>query len=252
MPDSTNYDDPKNTPIAWATNDKTTAYLLRQLNNLIAANSLQTAQGTAKPAFPKWNALDPTQIPVHLRRRKSNKHLSKFCINRQHHLYDTWKGMIQRCHNPRCKSFHTSYGAKNIGQPWTTRMFSGANPGQLRHMNFLMYTIAIELAGRKSTPQDTIDRINPHHGYHLSNMRWADKQVQANNKCPRPNPYGPWQLQNAKAKGWYSTVRKMARKPSRRNTTTGKSYNSSRSNNSNRRLFDMFHALTPSKTQNTK
>jgi hypothetical protein len=232
MPNNQEYDNPANTPLAWQANDAITAHALHQLNNLIATNKLRAVAGKAQPAFPKWNPLDPTQIPVHKRSRKSSTSLSKFCINRKHHLYDTWSAMLRRCYDRRCENYHKSYGAKNIQQPWTTRLFSGPKPGHQTHMNFLQYCFALEIAGRRTHPDDTIDRIRPDQGYHLPNMRWANKQIQANNKCVRTNPYGPWVLQSTQAHGFYQTMKKISNK-------------AARSNKSNRRLYDMLKSLTP-------
>lgn len=87
----------------------------------------------------------------------------------KHPLYQTWNGMMQRCHNPGDKNY-AGYGGRGIEvcDRWKDfRNFS---------------------ADMSPKPKGTsIDRIDNDKGYFLENCRWADNQTQASNK--RNNNY---------------------------------------------------------------
>ena len=84
-------------------------------------------------------------------------------------IYRTWQRIIDRCHNPRHKSYRF-YGAKGrqVHQPWRESFAA-----------FLAYVEA-ELGPR---PEGwTIDRIGNDGNYEPGNIRWADWETQCQNR----------------------------------------------------------------------
>lgn len=80
--------------------------------------------------------------------------------------YRTWKGMLNRCRNPKCERY-PRYGGRGIKVcvRW-----------QKSYENFLLDM------GRKPSNKYSIDRINNDGNYEPGNCRWATIDVQANNK----------------------------------------------------------------------
>lgn len=92
----------------------------------------------------------------------------------KHYLYNTWKGMTQRCENPKNPNY-AKYGAKGIKvcERWSSFNFKGFE-------NF------IEDMGDR--PEGTtLDRINTYGGYSKDNCRWATKKTQQNNRRTNKN-----------------------------------------------------------------
>lgn len=115
--------------------------------------------------------------------------------------YNTWRGMIRRCHNPNDKDYKR-YGAIGIVvcQEWHDYAKFARDMG--------------EPEGKQ-----TLDRINTYGGYNKDNCRWASPTIQARNiRTPKSNEsgvtgviktcYGKWMASiNANKKRFYATVR---------------------------------------------
>lgn len=82
--------------------------------------------------------------------------------------YTAWKGMVQRCHNPRNKGY-VWYGDRGIrvADEWRGR------GGFLRFF---------EHVGSKPSSEHSIDRINNDGHYKPGNVRWAPLSVQSLNR----------------------------------------------------------------------
>lgn len=80
--------------------------------------------------------------------------------------YAAWAHMIQRCHNPKDKSY-PNYGGRGIEvyQEWRESFAS-----------FLAHI------GKKPSQSHTLERVNSNKGYEPGNVRWATRNEQASNK----------------------------------------------------------------------
>lgn len=80
-------------------------------------------------------------------------------------LYELWRGMIRRCHDPGATGF-SNYGGRGIKvcQRWR-RSFH----------NF------VSDVGQRPSPDHTLDRKNNNGNYEPRNVQWASKNDQARN-----------------------------------------------------------------------
>ena len=86
-----------------------------------------------------------------------------------HPLRSTWIGMVQRCNDPKARSYKY-HGGKGITvcKEWTAR---GTG-----------FPAFCKSVGPKPSPEHTIDRINCDLGYTPENVRWADRITQSHNR----------------------------------------------------------------------
>jgi hypothetical protein len=90
----------------------------------------------------------------------------------RHPLFITWKGIAQRCENPRATGYHR-YGGRGI-------------------KCLLPSPQALEDAiGPRPSPRHSVDRINNDGDYEAGNLRWASCQEQGRNR--RGNRLLTWQ-----------------------------------------------------------
>lgn len=87
---------------------------------------------------------------------------------RYHPLYETWKGMKQRCSNPNHQDY-IDYGGRGI---------TVCNRWRNSFSNFL------EDMGEKPSPEYSIERRNNNEGYDPENCYWATKSEQMKNRRP--------------------------------------------------------------------
>lgn len=86
--------------------------------------------------------------------------------------YKCWKGIMQRCENPKVKRF-SDYGGRGICvcEKWRESF-----------LDFFAYM------GPKPSPQHSIDRINNDGNYEPTNCRWATASEQNKNQRKRRLP----------------------------------------------------------------
>lgn len=107
-------------------------------------------------------------------------------------LYNTWRGMIDRCHNPDCLQF-TNYGASGIS---VCDRWQGDNG----LVNF------IQDMGYKPDESFSIDRIDNDKGYSPDNCHWISSRNQMLNTRRSLPKKAPWAFINCKTKKWYGCV----------------------------------------------
>lgn len=88
--------------------------------------------------------------------------------NKDKRMYWVWSAIIQRCTNPNCKAYK-NYGGRGISVCKEWRDFK----------NF------IADVGEKPSPSHTLDRIDNDKGYFKSNVRWATRKEQVENRRTR-------------------------------------------------------------------
>ena len=86
--------------------------------------------------------------------------------SRGHPLFNIWKGMIQRCENPK-HTWYKRYGGRGISicPEWRNDFYA-----------FAAYM------GERPTPEHTVDRIDSDGNYEPRNVRWLTIGDQQNNR----------------------------------------------------------------------
>ena len=88
------------------------------------------------------------------------------------HIYTEWRGIKERCNNPKNKSYK-NYGGRGIKlcDEWNKDFQS-----------WFDYVSKLDHFGEEGR---TLDRIDNNDGYKPGNVRWATKSEQEKNKRPR-------------------------------------------------------------------
>ena len=101
--------------------------------------------------------------------------------------YNSWRGMVQRCTNPKHMHYHL-YGGRGITICDRWRLFT----------NFL------QDMGDKPSPRLSIERVDNEKGYSPSNCMWATNNAQTrNSRIQRNNTTGVRGVTFRKATGKY-------------------------------------------------
>ncbi len=100
---------------------------------------------------------------------------------RDHPLYDTWRGMIERCHSFNSRAY-PRYGAKGIFvfAEWRNKQ---RHPEFKRwSLGFCLFLEYVELHLGEKQIGFSLDRIDSTKGYEPGNLRWADASLQKKNQ----------------------------------------------------------------------
>lgn len=115
-------------------------------------------------------------------RQRKNQGDPTWIFNTPHFCHARRIGMMTRMFDPKCKEYHLYGGAPRIG-PRMDPNFTGPYPFAYNVVAALQFTIAVEIVlGRPASKDETMDKTSNNHGYVISNTRWADKRVQAQNR----------------------------------------------------------------------
>lgn len=110
---------------------------------------------------------------------------------KDHPLYKTWHGMINRCQNTRGKK---CYEHVEVYEPWCERFVprrQGPTPGLLRFASYVEEHLG-PCNGR------SLDRIDPNKNYEPNNIRWVEMDEQCRHRRvgwqhpPRKEGRLPW------------------------------------------------------------
>jgi hypothetical protein len=104
----------------------------------------------------------------------------------EHVLYDTWRGMKERCVSTY-SSTYKRYGAKGIGvySEWLVKSRHSKHKRWCQGFcNFLDY---VEKNLGPKPAGFSLDRINGKHDYEPGNIRWADASLQKKNQTVKNN-----------------------------------------------------------------
>lgn len=99
----------------------------------------------------------------------------------EHPLYDTWRGMLERCHKTTARSY-LRYGAKGITvyEPWRDKT---RHPKYKRwSKGFCLFLEYIEGFLGERPEGCSLDRSNSNLGYEPQNLRWANASLQKKNQ----------------------------------------------------------------------
>jgi hypothetical protein len=91
---------------------------------------------------------------------------------RDHSLFETWHGMVARCHNPKADNY-LNYGARGIQVcPEWRDPVTGPQA-------FIAY---VEKLPHYGEPGRTLDRVNNDRGYAPGNVQWSTRAEQSENR----------------------------------------------------------------------
>lgn len=141
--------------------------------------------------------------------------MEKFASQKDHPLFSTWKGMLDRCTNKNNEAYKRWYGNRGITvcERWSKRNKKGTNQGW--SPGFLAF---VEDMNSKPSFKHQLDRIDPNGNYEPSNCRWATLSEQACNKRAYKRP----SVQGEKNKNVVMTEKKV--KELREDKIQGMSY----------------------------
>jgi hypothetical protein len=98
-----------------------------------------------------------------------------------HALYNTWRGMIERCHSQNSKAY-SRYGNKGIFVFEKWRNKERHNQHKRWSKGFCLFLEYVENNLGPKPQNYSLDRINLNKGYEPGNLRWADPSLQKKNQ----------------------------------------------------------------------
>lgn len=98
-----------------------------------------------------------------------------------HPLYNTWRGMVERCCSV-CSTSYARYGKRGITvyAPWLNKERDSACKRWSKGFCLFLIYVANNLGERAEG--FSLDRINTNLGYHPGNLRWANASLQKKNQ----------------------------------------------------------------------
>lgn len=120
-----------------------------------------------------------------------------------HPLYNTWRGMVERCTNVNCSAYQR-YGKKGIKifSEWTDKSRNpNVNRWSVGFCNFLNY---IETSLGAKPEGYSLDRICSQKNYEPKNLRWADSRLQKLNQTIRNKSGYKYVYQISNSNKWYA------------------------------------------------
>lgn len=120
-----------------------------------------SARGMCSKHYQRWRKNgDPLVMKI-----ERHRHATGAWANRKSPTYNTWRGVIGRCENPR-QPMHRLYGAVGV------RMCERWRES---------FTAFLDDMGERP-PGTTLDRIDNSGDYEPKNCRWADAKTQSRNR----------------------------------------------------------------------
>lgn len=105
------------------------------------------------------------------KRKKKSPRAKEYKARKRTPTYHSWNGMIQRCSNPKHKSFQ-DYGGRGVTFDPRWRVFA----------------VFLEEMGERPKGK-TLDRIDTDKGYSKKNCQWADASQQNYNRRPHDSEW---------------------------------------------------------------